>query len=145
MHFLVFSLRQRTHIRMQVCVRRGKRAPSWVRPVGDRLSCGRGPPPVREPFNTLDLWYKVECKPGEEGSATNSPSMLSVLPEVNLFLSMESSTLPLSPLKLITTSTQVRNIEEMEKAKLMRCLLHDRKQPNEEAHIVGVRCLPFSL
>jgi hypothetical protein len=62
---------------------------------------------------------------------------------------LAQSILPLSLLVLITTtSTRLRNIEETEKAKLT--LSHgrsrDRKQPDDEAHLVATRCtLSFSL
>ncbi|KAH9983549.1 hepatocellular carcinoma-associated antigen 59-domain-containing protein [Russula compacta] len=65
-------------------------------------------------FNNLDPRYKVERKLGEEGSVTNSLSMLTAIPEVDLGM-----------------DTRLRNIEETEKAKLT--LSHgrtrDRKAP----------------
>ncbi len=109
-------------------------------------------------FSNLDPRYKVERKPGEEGSVTNSLSMLTAIPEVDLGMecvSLNSSVCSflLSLLVLITTlffpetSTRLRNIEETEKAKIT--LSHgrsrDRKQPDDEAHLVATRCtLSFS-
>ncbi|KAH8984240.1 hepatocellular carcinoma-associated antigen 59-domain-containing protein [Lactarius akahatsu] len=76
-------------------------------------------------FSNLDQRYKVERKPGEEGSVTNSLSMLTAIPEVDLGM-----------------DTRLRNIEETEKAKIT--LSHgrsrDRKQPDDEAHLVATRC-----
>jgi len=81
-------------------------------------------------FNNLDPRYKVERKPGEEGSVTNSLSMLTAIPEVDLGM-----------------DTRLRNIEETEKAKLS--LSHgrsrDRKQPDDEAHLVATRFYRPSL
>ncbi|KAI0290078.1 hepatocellular carcinoma-associated antigen 59-domain-containing protein [Multifurca ochricompacta] len=75
-------------------------------------------------FSNLDPRYKVERKPGEEGSVTNSLSMLTAIPEVDLGM-----------------DTRLRNIEETEKAKLL--LSHgrsrDRKQPDDEAHLAATR------
>ena len=50
-------------------------------------------------FSNLDPRYKVERKPGEEGSVTNSLSMLTAIPEVDL--GMEC----VSPLILQTSSS----------------------------------------
>ncbi|KAH9026454.1 hepatocellular carcinoma-associated antigen 59-domain-containing protein [Lactarius hengduanensis] len=81
-------------------------------------------------FSNLDQRYKVERKPGEEGSVTNSLSMLTAIPEVDLGM-----------------DTRLRNIEETEKAKIT--LSHgrsrDRKQPDDEAHLVATRFYRPSL
>ncbi|KAH9967044.1 hepatocellular carcinoma-associated antigen 59-domain-containing protein [Lactifluus volemus] len=75
-------------------------------------------------FSNLDPRYKVERKPGEEGSVTNSLSMLTAIPEVDLGM-----------------DTRLRNIEETEKAKLS--LSHgrsrDRKSATDEAHLAATR------
>jgi len=75
-------------------------------------------------FDKLDPRYKVERKLGEEGSVTNSLSMLTAIPEVDLGI-----------------NTRLRNIEETEKAKLT--LSHgrtrDHKTPNDEAHLAATR------
>jgi hypothetical protein len=47
-------------------------------------------------FSNLDSRYKVQRKPGEEGSVTNSLSMLTAIPEVDL--GMEYAPLPSSNL-----------------------------------------------
>jgi hypothetical protein len=53
-------------------------------------------------FSNLDPRYKVERKPGEEGSVTNSLSMLTAIPEVDL--GMEYASLnSLLPSSLILT------------------------------------------
>ncbi|KAI0252050.1 hepatocellular carcinoma-associated antigen 59-domain-containing protein [Lactifluus subvellereus] len=81
-------------------------------------------------FSNLDPRYKVERKPGEEGSVTNSLSMLTAIPEVDLGM-----------------DTRLRNIEETEKAK--RTLSHgrsrDRKQATDEAHLAATRFYQPSL
>jgi len=75
-------------------------------------------------FDKLDPRYKVERKLGEEGSVTNSLSMLTAIPEVDLGI-----------------NTRLRNIEETEKAKLT--LSHgrtrDHKTPDDEAHLAATR------
>ncbi|KAN0115994.1 Hepatocellular carcinoma-associated antigen 59 domain containing protein [Russula decolorans] len=80
-----------------------------------------------DPFDHLDPRYKVERKPGEEGSVTNSLAMLTAIPEVDLGM-----------------DTRLRNIEETEKAKLS--LSHGRprepqrrKVADEEAHLAATR------
>ena len=53
-------------------------------------------------FDDIDQRYKVERKPGEEGSVTNSLSMLTAIPEVDL--GMEYASLKLSASFLCTNS-----------------------------------------
>jgi hypothetical protein len=45
-----------------------------------------------DPFDHLDPRYKVERKPGEEGSVTNSLAMLTAIPEVDLGMECVSNT-----------------------------------------------------
>ncbi len=49
-------------------------------------------------FSNIDPKYKVDRKPGEEGSVTNSLSMLTAIPEVDL--GMECVLLARSPISL---------------------------------------------
>lgn len=49
-----------------------------------------------DPFNSLDPRYKVERKPGEEGNVTNSLSMLTAIPEVDLGMEYALTSSPLS-------------------------------------------------
>jgi hypothetical protein len=51
-------------------------------------------------FSNLDPRYKVERKPGEEGSVTNSLSMLTAIPEVDLGMECVS----LNPFSLCLSS-----------------------------------------
>ena len=53
-------------------------------------------------FDNIDQRYKVERKPGEEGSVTNSLSMLTAIPEVDL--GMEYASPKLSSSSLSTNS-----------------------------------------
>jgi hypothetical protein len=97
-------------------------------------------------FSNLDPRYKVERKPGEEGSVTNSLSMLTAIPEVDLGMECVSSLIlqtSLTPSSFsLQISTRLRNIEETEKAKLS--LSHgrsrDRKSATDEAHLAATRC-----
>jgi len=76
-------------------------------------------------FDNLDPRYKVERKLGEEGSVTNSLSMLTAIPEVDLGI-----------------NTRLRNIEETEKARvtLSQNRTRDRKPPlDDEAHLAATR------
>ena len=100
-------------------------------------------------FDKLDPRYKVERKVGEEGSVTNSLSMLTAIPEVDLGMEcVHVFTSPSSSKHRVLTaisrpsSTRLRNIEETEKAKLT--LSHgrsrDNKVPDDEAHLAATRC-----
>jgi len=76
-------------------------------------------------FDNLDPRLKVERKLGEEGSVTNSLSMLTAIPEVDLGI-----------------NTRLRNIEETEKARvtLSQNRTRDRKAPpDDEAHLAATR------
>ncbi|KAI0258484.1 hepatocellular carcinoma-associated antigen 59-domain-containing protein [Gloeopeniophorella convolvens] len=81
-------------------------------------------------FNDLDSRYKVERKPGEEGSVTNSLSMLTAIPEVDLGM-----------------DTRLKNIEETEKAKLIlsQDRAHKRPSNDPEAHLAATRFYRPSL
>jgi hypothetical protein len=94
-------------------------------------------------FNNLDPRYKVERKPGEEGSVTNSLSMLTAIPEVDLGMEYASLNSYFVCCTNPVTSTRLRNIEETEKAKhsLSHGRSRDRKQPDDEAHLVATRCM----
>ena len=101
-------------------------------------------------FSNLDPRYKVQRKPGEEGNVTNSLSMLTAIPEVDL--GMEYVTLHLQSVLPLThggfffhpiiISTRLRNIEETEKAKLnlSQGRSRDRKHTTDEAHLAATRC-----
>lgn len=52
-------------------------------------------------FDNIDQRYKVERKPGEEGSVTNSLSMLTAIPEVDLGMEYALPKLPSSSFVLI--------------------------------------------
>ncbi|KAI0065712.1 hypothetical protein BV25DRAFT_1797810 [Artomyces pyxidatus] len=70
--------------------------------------------------------YKLEKKPAEEGSVTNSLSMLTAIPEVDLGM-----------------DARLKNIEETEKAKQeMSHVRKDRKKTNtnDEEHLAASRC-----
>ncbi|KAH8985444.1 hepatocellular carcinoma-associated antigen 59-domain-containing protein [Lactarius hatsudake] len=75
-------------------------------------------------FSNLDQRYKFDRKPGEEGSVTNSLSMLTAIPEVDLGMECET---------------------EKAKITLSHGRSRDRKQPDDEAHLVATRFYRPSL
>ena len=88
------------YIEENMKVRRGSAQPSDESP-GASTTPGAQPGGNAQDdlFNNLDPRYKVERKPGEEGSVTNSLSMLTAIPEVDLgmeYVPPSSNTLPLS-------------------------------------------------
>ncbi|KAI9434430.1 hepatocellular carcinoma-associated antigen 59-domain-containing protein [Lactarius indigo] len=115
------------YIEENMKLRRGRAQQSPDDPSADAVPSGSA---QEDLFSNLDPRYKVDRKPGEEGSVTNSLSMLTAIPEVDLGM-----------------DTRLRNIEETEKAKIT--LSHgrsrDRKQPDDEAHLVATRFYRPSL
>jgi hypothetical protein len=96
-HSFIFS-RRLAYIEENMKLRRG-RAQQSTDPDSDADPEGSK---QEDLFNNLDPRYKVERKPGEEGSVTNSLSMLTAIPEVDL--GMEYASLnSLLPSSLILT------------------------------------------
>ncbi|KIJ13276.1 hypothetical protein PAXINDRAFT_81470 [Paxillus involutus ATCC 200175] len=75
----------------------------------------------------LSEWWKIDKRTANEGSVTNSLSMLTTIAEVDLGM-----------------VTQLRNIAGTEKAK--RWVVEERKEHkkanNDEEHLVATRCMP---
>ncbi|KAI9457301.1 hepatocellular carcinoma-associated antigen 59-domain-containing protein [Russula earlei] len=113
-----------TYIEENMKLRRGSETGSTSAAAGASAGAqpvGNAPDDI---FDNLDPKYKVERKLGEEGSVTNSLSMLTAIPEVDLGM-----------------DTRLRNIEETEKAKLTlsQGRSRDRKTRNDEAHLAATR------
>ncbi|KAG6910768.1 hypothetical protein DXG01_007655 [Tephrocybe rancida] len=85
----------------------------------------KGPPdPQEELYNLADRWKVDKQKPTEDGSVTNSLTMLTAIPEVDLGM-----------------DARLKNIEETEKAKrVVAEERHDRRKPNnDEEHLAASR------
>ena len=97
-------------------------------------------------YNIADRWKVEKQKPTTDvGSVTNSLTMLTAIPEVDLGMECGfTCNLISSPLTL-HDSTRLKNIEETEKAK--RVVAEERqerkKSSNDEEHLVASRCESF--
>lgn len=107
---------------------------------------GKPADPQDELYEIVDRWKVEKQKPTtDEGSVTNSLTMLTAIPEVDL--GMECVLFKLrqdgnETHHLLLNSARLKNIEETEKAK--RIVAEERqerkKQPNGEEHLVASRC-----
>jgi hypothetical protein len=90
-------------------------------------------------FSLFERW-KLEKKTTDEGSVTNSLTMLTAIPEVDLAWSASSPPFDgRSFIHLCRRSSRLRNIEETEKAK--RQAAEERKKVNpDEEHLITTRC-----
>ncbi|KAF8076734.1 hepatocellular carcinoma-associated antigen 59-domain-containing protein [Lyophyllum atratum] len=97
------------------------------KPRDDSDDEDKGPPDPQEAlYNLADRWkVDKQLKPGEEGSVTNSLTMLTAIPEVDLGM-----------------DARLKNIEDTEKAKrVVAEERQDRKKPsnNDEEHLAASR------
>jgi hypothetical protein len=101
--------------------------------------------PQEELYSIAERW-KTEKKAADEGSVTNSLTMLTAIPEVDLGMEYVIAVCGYSygtsntPLPLY--STRLKNIEDTEKAKrIVAEERQDRKKPNnDEEHLAASRC-----
>ena len=99
-------------------------------------------------YHLSDKWNLNKQTHPEDGSVTNSMTMLTAIPEVDLGMECVPS-LPISPTTFPRThrshSARLKNIEETEKAKrLIAEEKQGRKLTDEEAHLVATRCASVS-
>ncbi len=106
---------------------------------------GKPADPQDELYEIVDRWKVEKQKPTtDEGSVTNSLTMLTAIPEVDLGMECVLSKLRQdgNETYLLLNSARLKNIEETEKAK--RIVAEERqerkKQPNGEEHLVASRC-----
>lgn len=106
---------------------------------------GKPADPQDELYEIVDRWKVEKQKPTtDEGSVTNSLTMLTAIPEVDLGMEFVLST-PWwngDETNFSSDSARLKNIEDTEKAK--RIVAEERqerkKQPNGEEHLVASRC-----
>jgi len=120
------------------------------RPREDDDASAKGPPDPQEALYRLaDRWKVDKLKPTpDDGSVTNSMTMLTAIPEVDLGMEYVvpvhlSRFLPPPFLtSFCVHSARLKNIEETEKAKrVVAEERHDRRKPNtDEEHLAASRC-----
>ncbi|KAG6899602.1 hypothetical protein C0993_008763 [Termitomyces sp. T159_Od127] len=91
----------------------------------DESDANKGPRDPQEAlYDLADRWKVDKAKPAEEGSVTNSMTMLTAIPEVDLGM-----------------DARLKNIEETEKAKrIVAEERQERRKPNnDEEHLVATR------
>lgn len=101
----------------------------------------------RDPFEELYHLnrYTSRKEEKEEGNVTNSMTMLTAIPEVDLGIEYVGYLWHTNP-TLILRSTRLKNIEETEKAKRLVAedqKIGDKKRPfisRDEEHLVATRC-----
>ena len=99
-------------------------------------------------YHLSDKWNLNKQTLPEDGSVTNSMTMLTAIPEVDLGMECVPS-FPIcrrpSPVLTGPHSARLKNIEETEKAKrLIAEEKQGRKLTDEEAHLVATRCASVS-
>ena len=113
----------------------------------------------KQPFDPTEALYKIEDrwkvekqKPTTDvGSVTNSMTMLTAIPEVDLGMecvfAFDIRSWALADFPCLTCSTRLKNIEETEKAK--RVVAEERQERKkggtDEEHLVASRCKPLHL
>ena len=102
------------------------------------------PDPQEALYNIADRWKIEKQKPTTDvGSVTNSLSMLTAIPEVDLGMEcvIKPLLLPVIDIQFLL-STRLKNIEDTEKAK--RVVAEERQERkkvnNDEEHLVASRC-----
>lgn len=118
------------------------------RPRDDSEGKDKGPVDPQEALYQLaDRWKVDKQKPTDDGSVTNSISMLTAIPEVDLGMEcvvIHVRFIAFSHCAPWSNSTRLKNIEETEKAKrVVAEERHDRdrkKVNNDEEHLVASRC-----
>ena len=107
----------------------------------------RRPDPQDELYRISDRW-KVDKKEADEGNVTNSLTMLTAIPEVDLGIECVMNFFDVEKVGVAhmqsshSGSTRLKNIEETEKAK--RVVAEERqerkKTNNDEEHLAASRC-----
>lgn len=117
------------------------------KPKDDSDDEDKGPPDPQEALYRLaDRWKVDKQKPTpDDGSVTNSLTMLTAIPEVDLGMEYVANLMTTHTMFLIITSctsARLKNIEETEKAKrVVAEERQDRKRTNnDEEHLAASRC-----
>ncbi|KAG6841849.1 hypothetical protein C0991_006256 [Blastosporella zonata] len=112
------------------------------KPKDDSDDESKGPPDPQEAlYNLADRWKVDKQKLTEDGSVTNSLTMLTAIPEVDLGMEYVMALISASQRLTLRQSTRLKNIEETEKAKrVVAEERQDRRKPNnDEEHLAASR------